>query len=742
MPNVDWTDPGSSDNWSVTTSWTGLVGASYPGQFAASADIVTIGASNSAYVVTFNVPSATISSLTIEGGNGTPHDTILQMTADNTLIIQGGVTLFKKDSNAAIDGAGTISVGGELRASGATGSEGFITAGTDTTGGVLDLTGTGFITSPFVFAISIAAPSTLEFDMGGGVVTPGAITINNVNQTLEVGPSGTVALGATQNVTNGTILMAGGTLTDLSGISFGTNSSRGSLSGFGTVTGALTRSGTGTANTITASDGNLTLTTTIGFNSGLLFTIGSTAISTLELDAAVGAGNSFTFEGSAGALALTGSAARGFDDTIVGLNVGSTLTPTNLVDMLGDPTVTVASGQLGFGDAGTVVLSDGAVLNLTGITNGSGIWRVLTTPDKAGTGTDVFLSMVCYAAGTRILTATGERVIESLLQGDIVLTLSDGELKAQPVKWVGRRRIDLTAHPRPETVAPVRVQRGAFADNMPHTDLLLSPDHAVFVDGMLICIRQLVNGSTIRIERGWTAVDYYHVELNDHAILLAEGLPAESYLDTGNRGFFANAGAPLVLHPDLTDETNYPTREADSCAPFVWGEARVQPVWQKLTDRAAALGQPAAQRATTTDADLQLLADRRPVKSVFSDSDRVIFVLPRGAREVQLVSRAQSPTEARPWLEDRRRLGVRVKRIMLRSADELREIPVDHPDLTRGWWAVERDGQIMSRWTNGEAVLPLPEMSGHVMLEIHLAGSIIYTVDVATEDGAQQRVAA
>ena len=70
MANVDWTDPGTSDNWSSATNWTGLVGESYPGQFAAVADIVTIGASNSAYVVTFNVPTATIGSLAIEGGNG------------------------------------------------------------------------------------------------------------------------------------------------------------------------------------------------------------------------------------------------------------------------------------------------------------------------------------------------------------------------------------------------------------------------------------------------------------------------------------------------------------------------------------------------------------------------------------------------------------------------------------------------------------------------------------------------
>ncbi len=212
----------------------------------------------------------------------------------------------------------------------------------------------------------------------------------------------------------------------------------------------------------------------------------------------------------------------------------------------------------------------------------------------AASGTNLFLDDdPCYVAGTRILTATGERMVETLMQGDIVLTLAGGELSAQPVKWIGRRRIDLTAHPRPETVAPVRIRRGAFADNMPHSDLLVSPDHAIFVDGKLICARQLVNGTTIAQEQGLTSVEYFHVELDTHAILLAEGLPAESYLNTGNHGFFTNSGAPLVLHPDLTDESDYPTREAGSCAPFVSDEASVRPVWQRLADRAAALGQPA-----------------------------------------------------------------------------------------------------------------------------------------------------
>ena len=117
-------------------------------------------------------------------------------------------------------------------------------------------------------------------------------------------------------------------------------------------------------------------------------------------------------------------------------------------------------------------------------------------------------------------------------------------------------------------------------------------------------------------------------------------------------------------------------------------------------------------------------------------------MLPRGASEVRLVSRAQSPTEARPWLSDQRRLGVRVKRIVLRDADETREVPMDHPDLTRGWWDIEHDGPMMSRWTDGEAVLPLPPMRGPAMLEIHLAGAMTYVVDAAPEGGTERRAAA
>jgi hypothetical protein len=109
--------------------------------------------------------------------------------------------------------------------------------------------------------------------------------------------------------------------------------------------------------------------------------------------------------------------------------------------------------------------------------------------------------------------------------------------------------------------------------------------------------------------------------------------------------------------------------------------ASVLPVWQRPAKRAP-------QRATTTDPDLRLRS-RRPQqpngRPVYQDGNLVIFNLPRGSREIRLISRAQSPSEARPWLEDSRRLGVCVRRIVLRGANELREIPMDHPDLIKGW---------------------------------------------------------
>ncbi len=233
-------------------------------------------------------------------------------------------------------------------------------------------------------------------------------------------------------------------------------------------------------------------------------------------------------------------------------------------------------------------------------------------------GTDV----TCFLRGTRIATPGGEMPVETLRRGDPVTTVSGA---TKPIVWIGRRRIDPRRHPDPGRVRPIRIRRDAFGAGVPHRDLLVSPDHAVFIDGALVCARRLINGATILQDAGDAPVEYFHLELELHDILLAEGLPAESYLDTGNRALFENAGLKLVLHPDLSGEAR---RVAESCAPFVEADAAVYPIWRRLAARAAALGLPVGMPETTTDPALFIVAGGRAIGPLSYSAGRAVFLVP------------------------------------------------------------------------------------------------------------------
>jgi hypothetical protein len=136
------------------------------------------------------------------------------------------------------------------------------------------------------------------------------------------------------------------------------------------------------------------------------------------------------------------------------------------------------------------------------------------------------------------------------------------------------------------------------------------------------------------------------------------------------------------------------------------------------------------------------MAKGRTVRPLYGENGLYIFVLPKGATEARLISRAGSPADVRPWLDDRRCLGVNVERIVLRGASELREIPVDHPGLSQGWHAVERDGVVLHRWSTGDAVLQLPTLGGPTMLEIHANnGGMGYVVEADANTEVEREVA-
>jgi Hint domain len=157
--------------------------------------------------------------------------------------------------------------------------------------------------------------------------------------------------------------------------------------------------------------------------------------------------------------------------------------------------------------------------------------------------------MACFVAGTGIATTRGLVPVEAVHRGDRVCTVLDGD--TAEVMWVGHRKLDCARHPNPSKVWPVRVMAHAFGRGMPATDLVLSPDHAVYVDRVLIPIRLLVNDQTVRQELV-DRVSYHSIELSQHDVLLANGMPAESHFATDDRAGFSNGGSVIALYPDFS----------------------------------------------------------------------------------------------------------------------------------------------------------------------------------------------
>jgi hypothetical protein len=146
------------------------------------------------------------------------------------------------------------------------------------------------------------------------------------------------------------------------------------------------------------------------------------------------------------------------------------------------------------------------------------------------------LDIACFTAGTRIRTKRGAVPVERLREGDLIARL-DGSMA--PMVWLGKRTIRSATHLNPDEVTPIRVRVGAFGREMPSRDLLLSPEHAVYVDGVLVPVRMLVDDEKILRER-IDFLRYFHVLLERHAVIFAEDMPVESYLDTGRNGGFDN----------------------------------------------------------------------------------------------------------------------------------------------------------------------------------------------------------
>ena len=172
---------------------------------------------------------------------------------------------------------------------------------------------------------------------------------------------------------------------------------------------------------------------------------------------------------------------------------------------------------------------------------------------------------ICFLAGSLIATPEGEVTVDTLQIGDSILTASGTVV---PVKWIGRQHVaPFAVNMRlSERLAPVRIAAGALGEGLPHSDLMVTADHAMLIEGVLCHAGAVVNGTTItrvpHSELGTFTV--YHIETDAHEIILANGAPAETFIDNVSRRAFDNYAEFEALYGDVPEMEELPYPRAMS----------------------------------------------------------------------------------------------------------------------------------------------------------------------------------
>ncbi|WP_062215159.1 Hint domain-containing protein, partial [Aureimonas sp. AU20] len=268
---------------------------------------------------------------------------------------------------------------------------------------------------------------------------------------------------------------------------------------------------------------------------------------------------------------------------------GDSATETAMSAATGQGSGNGSTGSSGTAGSGTGGGSDSATSSSGSTSTGSGLSGGTQGHSAAGglggssNTSDPLagnVSPVCFRPGTAIATPTGQAAIETLRPGDLVLT-ADGE--ALPVLWIGRQSL-ASGEGDPLRVHPIRIRAGALGPRLPARDLYVSPDHALALNGVLVHAGALVDGTAIQRQDDPPALlVYYHIELERHALVLAEGVPAESFVDN-----------PEQLTFDNGDERAAALAGRQPCAEMDWPRAKAarqvpMAIRRRLADRAALL---------------------------------------------------------------------------------------------------------------------------------------------------------
>lgn len=607
---------------------------------------------------------------------------------------------------SGFDLATTISSGGSLTVS----SGGVASAPTISgAGAVLDL-----LSGAVANFGTIGSGGSLTVSSGGlaaGVTTissGGSLTVSEGGSaaftTISSGGSLTVSSGGTESAA---VVFNGGSGTVRGYASLDLIDGGGSLivssGGFASkerLVGSLTVSSGGSATSATIySGGSETV-----FSGGLA---GSTTISgsgaVLDLLSGAIASGGITFAGSGGEVKIDGASLPTDPSLVIGATLAG-LAPGDRIDLPGIAYV----GGTAMVDASNVlqVNEGGKTYDIqfdqpyTGHTFG--------LSNDGNNGTAIYEGGVpCFCRGTLIRTDTGEVPVEALAIGDRVITLSGA---ARPVKWIGRRAYDPRFAAGNRNVLPIRIEADALADGVPSRDLWVSPQHALCLGRVLVPAQLLINDATITQPVGVDRLEYFHLDLGTHDVIVAEGAAAESYVDCDNRGTFHNEREFARLYRgQTTPRWEFCARRMSEASP------ELAAIRYGVLARARAFGR------FTDDPDLHLVVGDTPIRpQLVADRRLYRFVVPTGGRSIVLASRSTVPLKSERSPADGRRLGVAVERIVLRGAGHRVEIEPDCPALCNGF----HDAEPGWRWTDGRGHLPgglLAAFGGDFLVEVYLA---------------------
>ncbi len=384
----------------------------------------------------------------------------------------------------------------------------------------LDVTGSLELTGPLYAGstnasgagaqLDIGSTGTLNLAVDGFIGTVGIydnLTIDNAGLIEKTGALGVTSIASGMFINTGTILNDPGTID---------------------ILGTLVNNGT----VLEEAGGSIIFGSIAG--TGVIIDDPSA----ITFTGAVAAGQTVSITGAGGTLVLQD--VTQFQGIIAGFQPGDIIDLTNIAPgaITGDR---FADGVLTLDDAaGNIELtfaSEGVTGNPFSFGTDGSLGSYITTEQA-----------LCFLAGTRILTMDGEKPVEDLAIGDLLVTRFGG---IQPVKWIGRQSYDSRFILKNPEKIPVLIAAGALGDGLPARGLYVSPGHSVLLGEVLVLAHTLVNGITITQPQPAGLVAYFNIDFGTHDCVLAEGIWAESYADApGQRAQFHNAAEFAALYPD------------------------------------------------------------------------------------------------------------------------------------------------------------------------------------------------